>query len=100
MNQKNPTSIQILDVHEITPLTDVFIIAIASNIRQTQAIADQVEDVLLKNGILPHQKEGYQTAKWILIDYGDVIVHVLYKEDAAFYALDRLWKDAKIIDFA
>lgn len=99
VNSKNAISIQVLDVHQLTTLTDIFIIATANNIRQTQAIADEIEEVLIDDKILLLQKEGYQAAKWILLDYGRVIVHVFYKEDATFYALDRLWKDAKTITF-
>lgn len=100
INGKSASSIQILDVHELTTLTDVFIIAVASNIRQTQAIADEIEKVLTSDKeLILLQKEGGSTAKWILLDYGYVIVHILHQEDAAFYALDRLWKDAKVITF-
>ncbi|MDF2593844.1 MAG: iojap-like protein [Clostridia bacterium] len=100
INSKSASSIQILDVHELTTLTDIFIIAVASNIRQTQAIADEIEKVLTSDKeLILLQKEGGSTAKWILLDYGYVIVHILHQEDAAFYALDRLWKDAKVITF-
>ena len=99
INSKSATSIQVLDVHQLTTLTDIFIIAIANNIRQTQAIADEVEEAIRDNKASLLQKEGYNSAQWILLDYGSVIVHVLYKEDAAFYGLDRLWKDAKVITF-
>jgi ribosome-associated protein len=99
IDNKSASSIQILDVHELTTLTDIFIIAIANNIRQTQAIADEIEKVLIADKELFLQKEGGSTATWILLDYGNVIVHVLHQEDAAFYALDRLWKDAKVITF-
>lgn len=100
INRKNATSVQILDVHQLTTLTDIFIIAIASNTRQTQAIADEIEEALIDENIRLLQKEGAVTAQWILLDYGPIIVHILYKEDAAFYALDRLWKDAKPIAFS
>jgi ribosome-associated protein len=99
INNKNATSVKILDVSQITTLTNIFIIAVANNIRQTQAISDEIEEVLMRDTIPLLQKEGYGTAKWILLDYGTVIVHVLYKEDAEFYALDRVWKDAKNITF-
>lgn len=99
INKKNPTTVQVLDVHQLTTLTDIFVIAVAGNIRQTQAITDEIEEVMADCQIPLLQKEGYGTAKWILLDYGTVIVHILYKEDAAFYALDRLWKDAKEINF-
>ncbi len=103
INSKKAISIEVLDVHHLTTLTDIFIIAVANNIRQTQAIADEIEE-FLGNYTLSHpvpllQKEGYTSAKWILLDYGSIIVHVLHQEDATFYALGRLWKDAQIITF-
>ncbi len=99
INRKKAVNIEVLDVHQLTTLTDIFIIATANNIRQTQAIADEIEEVLTKEQIILKQKEGYTTAKWILLDYGNIIVHILHEEDASFYALGRLWKDAKSITF-
>lgn len=99
IQKKKVVQVEALDVHELTPLTDLFIIAIASNIRQTQALADEVEETLTEIGYEPIHKEGYQSAHWILLDYGHVIVHILEEEDAQFYGLSRLWKDAKSIDY-
>lgn len=99
LDNKKLESIEVIDVHEITTLADVFIIAIGSNIRQTKALVDELEDHLALENIEVRQKEGYETANWILMDYGNVIVHVLYKEDAEFYGLDRLWQDGKILLF-
>lgn len=99
INNKKVEDIEVLDVHELTTLTDIFVIAIGNNTRQTKALADEVEFVLRQEGIEAYQKEGYDTASWILMDYQNVIVHILYKEDAEFYALDRLWQDSKIIIF-
>ncbi|PHV71540.1 ribosome silencing factor [Sporanaerobium hydrogeniformans] len=99
INKKSIQGIDVLDVHELTPLADIFIIATASNIRQTQAIANDVEDMLIEEGIRLRQKEGYQTAKWILMDYGNIIIHILHEEEAEFYGLNRLWKDAPKFTF-
>ncbi|MBU3811363.1 MAG: ribosome silencing factor [Candidatus Niameybacter stercoravium] len=99
LNNKKLDDIQVLDVHEITTLADIFIIVTGSNTRQTKALVDELEDALSEENIEVIQKEGYQTANWILMDYGNVIVHVLYKEDAEFYGLDRLWQDGKTILF-
>lgn len=99
LDNKKFDDIQVLDVHEITTLADIFIIVTGSNTRQTKALVDELEDALSEENIEVIQKEGYQTANWILMDYGNVIVHVLYKEDAEFYGLDRLWQDGKIILF-
>lgn len=96
---KKVENIEVLDVHELTTLTDIFVIAIANNTRQTKALADEIEFILNQEGIGINRKEGYQTASWILMDYQNVIIHILYKEDAEFYSLDRLWQDGKIIIF-
>ena len=99
LDNKKLDDIQVLDVHEITTLADIFVIVTGNNTRQTKALVDELEDALSKENIEIIQKEGYQTANWILMDYGNVIVHVLYKEDAEFYGLDRLWQDGKTILF-
>lgn len=99
LENKKAITVEALDVHNLTSLADIFIIAIASNIRQTQAMADEVEDLLAMEGHLPIHKEGYQSATWILLDYGEVIVNILEEENAQFYGLSRLWKDATIIDY-
>ncbi len=99
IEKKKVISVEALDVQSLTPLADVFIIAVASNVRQTQAMADEVEELLEVEGHLPIHKEGYQSATWILLDYGQVIVHILEEENAQFYGLSRLWKDATIIDY-
>lgn len=100
INKKKVLDLKVLDVQGLTPLTELFIIAVGSNVRQTKAIADGVEEAVLEFAEKhPIHKEGYQTAQWILLDYGEIIVHILDEEDAAFYALDRLWKDANQIPF-
>ncbi len=99
MNKKSSEEIEILDVHELTPLADLFVIATASNVKHAQAIADEIEDSLLEEGISVRQKEGYGTSKWILMDYGMIIIHILLKEEAEFYGLNRLWKDAPQLVF-
>ena len=99
IEKKKVVRVEALDVHELTPLTDLFIIAVASNTRQTQAMADEVEEMLSEIGQYPVHKEGYHSATWILLDYGQVIVHILEEENAQFYGLSRLWKDAKPIHY-
>lgn len=99
IEKKKVVQVEALDVHELTPLTDLFVIAVASNTRQTQAMADEVEEMLSEIGQYPVHKEGYHSATWILLDYGQVIVHILEEENAQFYGLSRLWKDAQPIDY-
>lgn len=99
LENKKALTVEVLDVHNLTPLADLFIIAVGSNVRQTQAMADEVEELLETEGRLPIHKEGYPSATWILLDYGQIIVHILEEENAQFYGLSRLWKDAKAIDY-
>ncbi len=100
VNKKKPISVTVLDVHHLTSFADLFIIVVAPNTKQTQAISDEVEETLIRDNKYLRQKEGYDTANWILLDYDNIIVHILYKEDAEFYDLERLWKDAKRINFS
>ncbi len=95
---KKVIKVNLLDVSDITSLAEIFIIATASNTKQTQAMSDEVEEYLKNKDILPIRKEGYQSANWILMDYGDIIVHILDEEHAKFYDLSRLWQDAKCVD--
>lgn len=97
LSKKKFNDIEVLDVHELTSLTDLFMIVIADNNRQSKALADEIEYVLEEEQIYATRKEGYATANWILLDYDNVIVHILCKEDAEFYGLDRLWRDATVI---
>lgn len=83
-----------LDLREVASFTDFFLIAGATNARQVQAISDEVEDRLKKAGTRPLRIEGYKTAEWVLLDYGDFIFHVFEEKARRFYDLERLWRDA------
>ena len=79
-------------------LADYFIIADGSNPNQVQAMVDNVEEVLGRAGYECRQIEGYGTANWILMDYGDMIVHAFCREDRLFYDLERIWRDGKLVE--
>ena len=87
-----------IDVSDQMPLTDVFVLASASNERQVGAIVDEVEDRLRDVGVKPLRREGQREGRWVLIDFGDIIVHVQHEEEREYYALERLWKDCPEID--
>ena len=87
-----------LDVSEQLVLTDVFLIASASNERQVVAIVDAVEEAMHKAGAKALRREGKSEARWVLIDFGDVVVHVQHSEDRVYYALERLWKDSPVVE--
>ena len=87
-----------LDVSEQLVLTDVFLIASGTNERQVGAIVDAVEEALHKLGAKPVRREGKAQGRWVLVDFGDIVVHVQHAEDRVFYALERLWKDCPVIE--
>ena len=92
---KKATDIIVLDLRQIASFAEYFIIATGSNQRQVQAIADEIEEQLKKQvSTRPVRIEGYNTAEWVLMDYGDFIVHIFNKEAREFYDLERLWRDA------
>ncbi|MCH1883388.1 ribosome silencing factor [Agrococcus sp. ARC_14] len=87
-----------LDVSGQLPLTDVFLIATGRNERQVSAIAREVEDALLPAGAKPVRREGRADGRWVLLDFSDIVVHVFHEEERTYYQLERLWRDAPVID--
>ena len=95
LEDKKGEDIRVIDIHEVSVLADYFLIASGSNGNQVQAMADNVEEELGKAGYPCKQVEGYQSANWILMDYGDIIVHVFDKESRLFYDIERVWSSQK-----
>jgi ribosome-associated protein len=93
--EKKGIEILALDLRKVASFTDYFLICAGSNSRQVQAIADSIQEQLRKTGRRPLHSEGYSTAEWILLDYGDFIVHVFTSTARRFYDLERLWRDAE-----
>jgi ribosome-associated protein len=89
-----------IDVSEQLALTDVFVIASANNERQVGAIVDEIEDKLREAGVTAIRREGAREGRWVLLDFGDIVVHVQHAEEREFYQLERLWKDCPEIDLA
>ena len=98
LEDKKAEDIKIIDIQGVSVLADYFIIADGSNSNQVQAMVDSVEEALGKAGYPCKQIEGYNTGGWILMDYGDIIVHAFSKEDRLFYDLERIWRDGKLIE--
>ena len=88
----------VLDLREIASFTDYFLIVSGANERQVQAISDEVYETLKKSGHAAARVEGYKTAEWILLDYGDFVVHVFEQKARKFYDLERLWRESKRVD--
>lgn len=87
------------DVSDVLSITDAFLLASAPNDRQVKSIVDEIEEKLQKElGVKPVRREGDRDARWILLDYIDIVVHVQHSEERVFYALERLWKDCPEID--
>ena len=97
-DEKLATTIAGIDVSEQLALTDAFVIVSASSDRQVGAIVDEVEDQLRAKGAKPIRREGERDGRWVLLDFGDIVVHVQHDEEREFYELERLWKDCPEID--
>jgi ribosome-associated protein len=89
-----------LDVSSHLALTDVFLLTSGRSERQVAAISDSIEEKMLESGIKLLRREGKTLARWILLDFGDVIVHVMHEEDRVFYSLERLWNDCPVVKIA
>lgn len=98
--EKLASSVVAIDVSEQLALTDIFLIAAASNERQVGAIVDGVIERLHTLGVKPLRREGQREDRWVLLDFGDIVVHVQHEEEREFYALDRLWRDCPVVELA
>lgn len=98
LEDKKAEDICVIDISEISVLADYFIIAGGNNISQIQALSDAVDEKLNKAGFPLKQIEGYNNANWILLDFGDIIVHIFDRENRLFYDLERIWRDGKKVD--
>ena len=87
----------VLDVSEPMPLTDAFLLVSGRSERQVGAIADEIEEKMLESGVKMLRREGKSLGRWILLDFGDLICHVMHEEDRMYYSLERLWKDCPVI---
>ncbi len=95
---KKASDLRVLDVSEVTSFTDYFVICSSSNPRHGHAICDEISKQLKHIGEVPINVEGYDTAEWILMDYGDFVVHIFSEAARAYYDLERLWRHAKVIE--
>ena len=96
-SDKQASNIVLLDVRDLCSFADYFVICAGESQRQIRSIHDEIETVLKQAGIMPHHHEGTLDSGWLLLDYGDVIVHIFGAEERDFYKLDDLWRDAKIL---
>lgn len=99
-SDKKAKDILLLNMENLSPLTDYFVIASAGNTTLVKAIADNIEDKLAEEGVFVSHTEGYAEGRWILMDYGDCVAHIFLEEDRDFYNLEQLWADAPSEAFA
>ena len=98
IDDKKGQDIKVIDIHNVSVIADYFVIASGTNSNQVQAIVDNVEERLGRAGFEAKQIEGNRNSSWILMDYGDVIVHVFDEENRLFYDLERIWRDGKVLE--
>lgn len=96
---KKAADIKVLDLTGVTSFTDYFVICTGANARQVQAISDEIGLRLKTAGELPLSVEGYSQAEWVLMDYADFLIHIFSPKAREYYQLERLWRQAKVIDF-
>ena len=98
IDDKKGQDIKVIDIHTVSVIADYFVIASGTNSNQVQAIVDNVEEQLGRAGFEAKQIEGNRNSSWILMDYGDVNVHVFDEENRLFYDLERIWRDGKVLE--
>lgn len=95
-SDKKARDIVIMDMQGLMNSTDYFVVCSANTATQVRAIADNIEEEMAKAGISFNHKEGYREGEWVLLDYGDVVAHIFMQEAREYFALERLWGDAKL----
>ena len=98
LEDKKAEDVRIIDISEVSVIADYFIIAGGNNPNQIRAMCDNVQEVLGRAGHDCRQTEGYDTANWVLMDFGDVIIHIFDRENRLLYDLERIWRDGKTVD--
>lgn len=97
LEDKKGEDIVMIDISQVSVLADYFVICSAGNDSQIQALADNVDEKMHENGYQIRQQEGRNSGTWVLLDYGDVIVHIFERENRSFYNLERIWNDGRRI---
>ena len=98
LDDKKGENIQILEIGQVSVIADYFVIANGNNPSQITALVDSVDEAVIKAGFPGPRIEGHQNSSWVLMDFGDVIVHVFSREDREFYNLERIWADCREVD--
>ncbi len=93
LDEKKAQDIMLLDVHEMTVITDYMLICSGRSVPQVKALCEHVEEKLYEQGFDPRRKEGVGDGRWIVLDYGSLMIHIFHEQDRAYYQLERLWSD-------
>lgn len=96
LESKKAIDINVIDVNQVTILADAFVVCSGTSVPHVKALVDELEEKLEEMGVRPLRKEGYSTARWILLDFGNVVVHVFHRDEREYYDLDSLWEDGTI----
>lgn len=99
LDNKKAQNIKIFNITKLTTIADYFIICSANSTTQVKTLADEIEEKLETEGYPLLHKEGHETAKWILMDFGSAVVHIFYHEDRDFYNLEHIWAEAETIEY-
>ncbi|WP_350342519.1 ribosome silencing factor [Proteinivorax tanatarense] len=99
VDDKKGENIKVLDLEGVTEIADYFVIATANNVPHIKSICDEVEDSLHSEGVNFIRKEGYDEGNWIILDYGDIVVHLMLAEQREYYGLEKFWRQAKEVEF-
>lgn len=97
LDDKMGQNIQVLDLRGLSNVAEFFVIASGNNVNHLRAMADEVEQKLFQAGVKMHHSEGYSGGTWILLDFGNILIHLFNKEERDFYGLEHVWSDAKTI---
>ncbi len=100
LDEKKGKDIILLDIHHITVIADFFVICSGRSTIQVKALCDEVEEKMLEKGHIPYRKEGYAEGRWVVLDYGSVILHIFHEEERQFYNLERLWADGETLSLS
>ncbi len=98
IDEKHGKDLRVIDLEKVSTIADYFVITHGDSARQTKVIADEIVKELEEQELFIYNKEGYQMGNWILLDYGDIVVHIFDKDTREFYNLEKIWQDARIID--
>lgn len=99
-DDKKAQNVMLLDIQGLSVIADYFVICHGNSEPQVQAIVDNIKDSVEEAGVTIKGREGYDDARWVLMDLGDTVVHVFHRDEREFYNIERLWKDARVVEFA